>query len=104
MNRGQRQIVAEKVASTVRVLELLGLDYEVSAPKNKRKEGNKSPRVVYVKIGKSHPLRVYNSVGGHTWANLPNGKPIPQVKSIEDLFNYLSELPKCERSDTSVTR
>ncbi|MBK9132080.1 MAG: hypothetical protein IPM20_10670 [Gammaproteobacteria bacterium] len=92
MNRGQRQIVAEKVASTVRVLELLGFDYKVSAPKNKREKGNKSPRVVYVDVGKQHQLRIYNSVTGHTWANLPNGKPIAQVKSIEDLFNYLSGL------------
>ena len=38
MNNGQRQVVAEKVSSTVRVLELLGFDYAVLPPKNKRKE------------------------------------------------------------------
>ena len=91
MNRGQLQIVAEKVSSTVRVLELLGFDYEITDPKNKREKGNKSPRVVYVDVGESRPLRVYNSIGGHTWANEPNGKPIPDVKSIEDLYIYLSE-------------
>lgn len=91
MNIGQKQIIAEKISSTVRVLELLGFEYEVSAPKNKREKGNKSPRVVYVDVGESRPLRIYNGVGGHTWANEPNGKPIPEVKNIEDLYNYLSE-------------
>lgn len=92
MNKGQRQIIAEKVSSTVRVLELLGFDYKVSAPKNKREKGNKSPRVVYVEVGKSQPLRVYNNVRGYTWANEPNGKPISGVKSVQDLYGYLSEL------------
>lgn len=92
MNKAQRQIIAEKVSSTVRVLELLGFDYRVVAPKNKREKGNKSPRVVYVDVGKSQPLRIYNSFSGHTWANEPNGKPISKVKSIEDLYQYLSEL------------
>jgi hypothetical protein len=91
MNSGQRQIIAEKIASTVRVLELLGFDYEVSAPKNRREKGNKSPRVVYVKVGAKHPLRVYNSLGGHTWANQPNGEPIKGIRSVEDLYNYLNE-------------
>lgn len=91
MNKGQRQIIAEKVSSTVRVLELLGFEYEVSAPKNKREKGNKSPRVIYVDVGEEHPLRIYNSVSGHTWANLPDGKPIAQIKNIEDLYNYLYE-------------
>ena len=90
MNNGQRQIIAEKVSSTVRVLELLGLDYQVSAPRNKRGKGNRSPRVIYVDVGKSQKLRVYNSVNGNTWANEPNGKPIPEVKSIEDLHAYLA--------------
>jgi hypothetical protein len=48
MNRGTRQIIAEKVASTVRVLELLGLDYSVGAPKRTKVKGNKSPRVISV--------------------------------------------------------
>lgn len=89
MNKGQRQIVAEKIGSTVRVLELLGFEYVVTAPKNKRKEGNACPRVIYVDVGKSQQLRVYNSIDGHTWANEPSGKPIPQVKSIEELYVYL---------------
>jgi hypothetical protein len=92
MNNGQRQIIAEKVSSTVRVLELLGFDYEVCAPKHKRERGNKSPRVVYVEVGKPQRLRVYNSIGGHTWANEPDGAPIAEVKSIEDLYSYLSGL------------
>ena len=91
MNRGQTQIIAEKVSSTVRVLELLGFEYEVTAPKNRREKGNKSPRVIYVDVGESRPLRVYNSFGGHTWANEPNGRPIPEVKCVEDLYTYLSE-------------
>jgi hypothetical protein len=98
MNRGQRQIIAEKVGSTVRVLELLEFNYEVCAPKNKREKGNRSPRVVHVDIGKSQPLRIYNSLGGNTWANEPNGKPIPRVKSIESLYNYLSELRERNRT------
>lgn len=94
MNKGQLQIIAEKVSSTIRVLELLRLDYEVSAPKNNRKDGNRSPRVVYVNVGKKAPLRVYNSAAGHTWANAPDGAPIPEVKSVEDLFIYLKEMQK----------
>lgn len=91
MNNAQRQIVAEEIASTVRVLELLGFEYEISAPKNRREKGNKSPRVVYVNVGEKHPLRVYNSINGHTWANQQNGEPIKGVRSIEDLYNLLSD-------------
>lgn len=94
MNRGQRQVIAEKVSSTVRVLELLGLNYRVSGPKRKRERGNKSPRVVYVDIGEARPLQIYNSPNGHTWANKPSGKPIPDIKSNEDLYTYLSRLRK----------
>lgn len=89
MNGVQRQVVAEKIGSTVRVLELLGLQYSVSAPKNIRKKGNKSPRVVEVL---EPPIRVYNSVSGHTWANKATGEPIPEVGSIEELFTYLSSI------------
>jgi hypothetical protein len=33
MNAGNRQVIAEKIASTVRVLELLGFhDYQLCAP------------------------------------------------------------------------
>lgn len=87
MNRAQRQIIAEKIGSTVRVLELLGLQYSVSAPKNTRKKGNKSPRVIAIEVP---AIRVYNSIGGHTWANKADGEPISQVGSIEDLHSYLS--------------
>jgi hypothetical protein len=89
MKHSERQIVAEKIGSTVRVLELLGFEYVVTAPKNKRKKGNACPRVVYVEVGESQQLRVYNSINGYTWANEPSGKPIPQVKSIEELYMYL---------------
>lgn len=89
MNRGQRQVIAEKISSTIRVLELLGFDYEVSAPRNERKKGNRSPRVVYIDLG-SGSLRVYNSVSGYTWANAPDGSPISEIKSVEDLYTYLS--------------
>ncbi len=91
MNNCQRQIIAEKISSTVRVLELLGFDYKVSEPRNKREKGNRSPRVVNIDVGETHPLRVYNGIGGCTWANEPNGTPIKEIKSIEDLYNYLSK-------------
>lgn len=91
MTKFQRQVVAEKVASTVRVLELLGFQYEVRPPERSREKGNKSPRVVRVHVGRESQLRVYNSVRGHTWANEPNGKPISSIKSIEDLYDYLRQ-------------
>jgi hypothetical protein len=91
MNSGQRQIIAEKIGSTVRILELLELDYSVSAPKHVRKRGNRSPRVINISVGGKQSLRVYNSISGHTWANEPSGKPIREVGSIEDLYNYLRE-------------
>ena len=97
MNKGERQIIAEKISSTVRILELLGFEYQVSAPKNRKEKGNKSPRVVYVNVGEARPLSVYNSVEGHTWANRPDGKPI-DVGSVEDLHEYLCDL----RYGTSV--
>lgn len=92
MNNGQRQVVAEKVSSTVRVLELLGLEYVVTRPRRERAAGNRSPRVVYVDIGAKRPLRVYNSGSGNTWANGPSGAPIKEVKSVEDLYAYLRAL------------
>jgi hypothetical protein len=88
MAKAQVQVVAEKIASTVRVLELLEFQYEVRPPERKREDGNKSPRVVRVLVGKDKQLRVYNSARGHTWANGPDGKPLP-VKSVEDLYEYL---------------
>ncbi len=91
MNRGQRQVIAEKISSTVRVLELLGFDYKVCAPRKQREKGNKSPRVVYVEVGNSQELRIYNSAKGNTWANEPDGTPIRGVKSVEDLYSYLSK-------------
>jgi len=66
----------------------------VRAPKNKREKGNRSPRVVCVDIGKSRPLRIYNSTRGHTWANQPDGTPVPGVRSIEELYAYLVDLKK----------
>jgi len=89
MNRGQRQVIAEKVSSTIRVLELLGFEYDVSGPKNMRRKGNSSPRVVYVRRGESLLLRVYNNAGGSTWANKADGAPIATIGSIEDLYEYL---------------
>lgn len=91
MNKGQRQVIAEKISSTVRVLELLGFDYEVTAPRNERRKGNSSPRVVYVDVGSDKRLRVYNSSRGDTWANEPDGTPIKTVSSIEDLFAHLAK-------------
>ena len=91
MNRAQRQVIAEKISSTVRVLELLGFEYEVNDPRNEKRGGNRSPRVVHVDVGERSKLRVYNGVAGGTWAYAPNGQPISEVHSIEDLYNYLSE-------------
>ena len=100
MNMGQRQLIAEKVSSTARVLELLGFQYEVSLPKNERKKGNKSPRVVYVYAGKDSDhseenlrLRIYNSAGGQTWTNRADGSPVKEVRSVEELHDYLSRCP-----------
>lgn len=89
MNNAQRQVIAEKISSTVRVLELLGFDYTVSDPKNKREKGNRSPRVIYVDVGEKNSLRIYNGMNGSTWANEPSGKAIPEIRSVEDLYNYL---------------
>jgi hypothetical protein len=94
MNKGERRVIAEQVASTVRVLELLGFQYQVSPPRNERKGGNKSPRVVYVYAGSDFRpedlrLRIYNSAGGHTWANKPDGTPV-DVGTVEDLYDYLA--------------
>ena len=89
MKKGERQIIAERISSTVRVLELLGLNYTVSEPKNKRKKGNRSPRVIYADVGDAHSLKVYNSTAGDTWANESDGTAISEVKNIEDLYNYL---------------
>lgn len=91
MNRGQRQIIAEKVSSTVRVLELLGLNYEVGPPKRERAKGNKSPRVITVRTQSGAVIRVYNGIKGNTWANHEDGTPVAGVKSIEELFFYLSK-------------
>ncbi len=97
MNAGQRQIIAEKVSSTVRVLELLGFEYEVSRFKHERKKGNKSPRVVYVYAGDPRSgnlrLRIYNSISGNTWANRGDGTPVKDIGTVEDLYDYLSSHP-----------
>jgi hypothetical protein len=39
--QSERQVIAEKIGSTVRLLELLGLEYAVTPPKNERKRGNR---------------------------------------------------------------
>ena len=95
MNKGQRRVKAEQVASTVLMLELLGLQYRVSPPRNERRGGYKSPRVVYVYAGADFKdedlrLRIYNSPGGHTWANNADGTPVVGVGSVEKLYEYLT--------------
>lgn len=98
MNAAQRQVVAEKIASTIRVLELLGFhDYSVTPPKNQREKGNASPRVVRVNVGVENPLRIYNSTRGSTWANEPDGSPIRGIVYVEDLYNYLGKLKQGKR-------
>ena len=105
MHRGQQRVIAELIASTVRVLELLGFEYEVSGPRNQRRKGNKSPRVVYVQVGKvAGKLRVYNSASGHTWANEADGTPISSVHSIEALHLYLEQTYKKKRRARARTR
>ena len=92
MNVGKRQVIAEKIGSTIRALELLGFhDYEVTGPKNQRDGGNKSPRVVRVNVGEKYHLLIYNGTGGHTWANMPDGSPIPGISSVEDIYRFLAE-------------
>ena len=98
MNHKQRQVIAEKIGSTVRILELLGFEYTVAGPERQRKAGNRSPRVVSVDVGKRLPMKVYNSVGGATWAHEPGGKPIPNLKSVEDLYAYLAALSSRQKS------
>jgi hypothetical protein len=98
VNKGEKRVIAEQVASTVRVLELLGFQYyRVLPPRNERRGGNKSPRVVYVYAGadcsqEDLKLRIYNSAGGHTWANKPDGTPV-DVGSVEELYEYLAARP-----------
>jgi len=96
MNKNERQIIAEKVGSTVRVLELLGFSYEVTGPQRKKEKGNSSPRVIHVDVADTSgkKMRVYNGFNGSTWANQPNGDPISKVKSPEGLYNYLVGLKK----------
>jgi hypothetical protein len=97
MNFEQRQVIAEKVSSTIRVLELLGFEYVVSPPRNERKKGNKSPRVVYVYAGtppENLRLRIYNSMKGHTWAYKADGRPVKDISSVEDLYDHLRRHPR----------
>jgi hypothetical protein len=91
MNNRQRQIVAEKIGSTVRVLELLGLEYTVHNPRRPNPKGNKSPRVVTVRYGNDREMRVYNGMDGSTWAHHKDGEPVAGVQSIEDLYAYLKD-------------
>jgi hypothetical protein len=77
------------IGSTVRVLELLEFDYAVSAPRNVRKKGNKSPRIINLDVGQERPLSIHNSHEGYTWASSPDGKAIAEIRSIEDLYAYL---------------
>ena len=91
MNKAHRQIIAEKISSTVRVLELLSFEYEVTGPKKLKAAGNKSPRVVTIKLAGEPVLRVYNGAGGHTWANWVNGDQAKGIDSPEGLYAVLSE-------------
>jgi hypothetical protein len=90
MKKGQRQVIAGQISATVRILELLGFDYEVRAPRNKREKGNKSPRVVYVHVGGDRHFRIYNDAQGNTWANEPNGTPVAGIGTTEQLYEYLA--------------
>lgn len=59
MNRGERQVIAEKMASTVRALALLGVQYAVTPPRNEWKRGNTLPRVVHVIEAERELLRCH---------------------------------------------
>lgn len=85
------QVVAEKVSSTVRVLELIGLDYRVANPQRQKLAGNRSPRVVTVLIDGLDAMRVYNGVKGATWANWVDGEPVRGIGSPDDLYVLLSK-------------
>jgi hypothetical protein len=102
MHHGRRQIIAEKVSSTVRSLDLLGLDYSVSAPKKTRKKGNRSPRVITIESGIDSGLRIYNGIEGHTWANEATGRPVPGIGNIEDLYAYLRRRQQKRNKSTKV--
>jgi hypothetical protein len=91
LSRVARQVVAEKISSTVRVLELIGLDYRVADPKRQKLVGNRSPRVVTVMIGGNDAIRIYNGVKGATWANWSDGEPVRGIGSPEDLYALLSK-------------
>lgn len=107
MNAGQRQVIAEKIASTVRVLELLGFEYEVTGPRFQREKGNASPRVVRVHTPDGE-LRIYNNKRGATWANL-EGIPVRNIVVVEDLYLFLKDVragtaSKWTRRKTTRTR
>src|SRR4051812_774104 len=97
MNVAQKQVIAQMVACTVQVLELHRLEYQVTHPKQERRKGNKSPRVIHVYGGDVKPenrrLTVYNSAGGHTWAYNAKGRPIKDIGTIQDLSDYLGRHP-----------
>jgi hypothetical protein len=82
MNRAQRQVIAEKISSTVRVLELLGFEYTVPDPRHERVGGNRSPRVIHVDVGEKTRLRVYNGVSGGTWAYAPVDRFIADRRNL----------------------
>ena len=91
MDKSEREIVTEKVVSTVRMLEGLEFDYCVSGPKQKRKSGNQYDRVVTISLGNGDVLAFYNHATGRTWASGKDG-PVPEVKSIEGLETYLKKV------------
>jgi hypothetical protein len=98
MNRGQRQVIAEKVSSSVRILELLEMDYTVRTSKRGGKKQPQSPRVIEVSFKRKLSLRIYNNFRGNTWVHKANGSPLPKIKSIESLYNYLAKIRKRRRS------
>lgn len=84
----EQELVTEKVVDTVRMLESLGFDYQVTGPKQIRGKGNQYRRIVTVDVGQGDVVAFYNPAKGKTFASGKNGA-IRGVKSIEDFANYL---------------
>jgi hypothetical protein len=87
MKRVQRQIVAMNLGLSAQHLAFFGLKFEVKDPGMKRKDGNNSPYVIHVTSGNLKGMRIYNGIGGHTWAW--RGKMLPEVHTNADLYDYL---------------
>ena len=90
------------------MLELLAFEYEVTGPRNERKNGNSSPRVIYVDVGAENPLRACSRTSRRRietrrrlrkgnkptriWT-LPSGSP----RTRQCICAHVGEFPTCAR-------